>query len=115
MKDIDTINVKINFTSDTKGFWEGFWGNRNGLGMFNINSDPDSQSRTLQKYQKILYSRKLPNKEIMKLEIGSDQYNYLTWNGFRFGSDTIFSNFRYEKYTVIWDIFNSDPNYQKEC
>ena len=108
MENIKEINVNYNFTTDTHGFWDDCRLNRKGLGMFNNGCDPDSKSKTLQNYNKILYSRELPNKEIMKLDIGKSSYHYLTWKNFRFGSDIIFNNFCYERYPVIWEIKKND-------
>ena len=34
------IDVKFDFTSDTKGFWDGFWERNDGLGAGG--ADPDS-------------------------------------------------------------------------
>ncbi|WP_428768494.1 hypothetical protein V1L52_07735 [Treponema sp. HNW] len=81
--------------------------------MFNNGCDPDSKSKTLQNYNKILYSRELPNKEIMKLDIGKSSYYYLTWKNFRFGSDIIFNNFCYEQYPVIWEIKKHNSKYKQ--
>ena len=113
MENIKEINVNYNFTTDTPGFWDDYWLNRKGLGMFNNGCDPDSKSKTLQNYNKILYSRELPNKEIMKLDIGKSSYHYLTWKNFRFGSDIIFNNFCYERYPVIWEIKKNDLKYKQ--
>ena len=114
MENIKEINVNYNFTTDTHGFWDDYRLNRKGLGMFNNGCDPDSKSKTLQNYNKILYSSELPNKEIMKLDIGKSSYYYLTWKNFRFGSDIIFNNFCYERYPVIWEIKKHDSKYKQK-
>lgn len=97
----ESIDVTFDFTTDTPLYWVNFWENNNGLGAGS--SDPDSVSKTLQNYQKSLYSRVLPIGETMNLKIGLGS-DYLTWNGFRFGSDSITTGFRYNKYN--WMIEN---------
>lgn len=89
------IDVTFDFTTDSPGYWDGFWERKEGLGSGG--SDPDSASLTLQRYHKELWSRKLPNGEVMELEEGYGP-NYLTWKNFRFGSDAIIVGFRYFKY-----------------
>ncbi len=94
------IDVTFDFTTDSPGYWEGFWDRNAGLGYGG--SDPDSASPTLHRYHQILWSRQLPNGEIMNLKMGSGPY-YLTWKDFRFGSDTIIVGFRYQKYKYMMD------------
>lgn len=62
------IDVHFDFTSDTPGFWDGFWERNSGLGAGN--SDPDSRSPMARRYHQLLWSRQLPNGEVMKLEDG---------------------------------------------
>lgn len=88
------IDISFDFTSDSPDYWRNFWDNNGGLGAGN--SDPDSASKMLQKYHQILWSRKLPCGETMKLNCGSGS-NYLTWKDFRFGSDSIIVSFRYKR------------------
>ena len=95
------VDVNFDFTSDTPNYWNHFWENKSGLGAGN--ADPDAESKTLQRYQKIIYSKLLPNGEKMDLEIGSDNYHYLTWKNFRFGSDSIIASFRYFRYKWMLD------------
>ena len=59
--------------------------------------DPDSSSPTLKKYHQLLWSRELPNGEMMQLTPGKGLY-YLRWKDFDFWSDTIIVDFRYERY-----------------
>ena len=46
--------------------------------------DPDSDSKTLRAYQQLLWSKELPNGEMMKLEI---EKGFLKWKDMWFGSD----------------------------
>lgn len=59
-----TIDPTFDFRTDSKG------------------KDPDSHSPTLRAYQKFLYSKPLPNGEVMML---SDNLN---WKDFWFSSDS---------------------------
>lgn len=95
---MEHIDVNFDFTTDTPHFWDNFWKNNSGLGSGG--SDPDTRSKTLQKYHKILWSKELPNGEYMDLKIGSGA-QYLTWKDFRFGSDSITASFRYKKYEYM--------------
>lgn len=114
------IDVSFDFTTDTKDYWVGFWGNRNGLGVGN--SDPDASSSTLKQYHRELWSKRLPNGDVMQLEVGPGN-NYLTWNDFRFGSDSITASFRYHRYKaminqlvqVIPDYCSYVENYIRKC
>ena len=92
------IDINFDFTTDSYKYWEGFWERKDGLGEGG--SDPDASSRTLQEYHRILWSRELPNGEKMNLKAGSGS-NYLTWNNFRFGSDSIITSFRYFSYSYM--------------
>ena len=65
---INDINVCFDFTSDTKGFWE----RNDGLGAGG--ADPDSKSKTLRLYSQLLWSKPLPNGEVMQLEDGKSKY-----------------------------------------
>lgn len=94
------IDTSIDFTLDTPSYWEKFWDVREGLGVGG--GDPDAQSKTLRLYNKALWSRKLPCGEKMELQCGTGA-NYLMWNDFRFGSDSIFASFRYNKYRYMLD------------
>lgn len=46
------IDVTFDFTTDSPGYWDGFWENNDGLGAGG--SDPDSSSSTLQEYHRAL-------------------------------------------------------------
>lgn len=89
--DIDTT---FDFTTDSPGFWNGFWKRKGGLGY--CGSDPDSQSAMLRNYHRILWSRELPNGQVMELTEGYGS-DYLNWGDMRFASDSITTGFRYER------------------
>lgn len=110
IKDNCNIDITFDFTQDSIEFWDNFWERNNGLGAGG--SDPDVASKTLQKYHSILWSKQLPNGEIMKLCEGRGS-NYLTWDRFRFGSDSIVTSFRYNKYRyMIEKIKQYIPDYK---
>lgn len=89
---IKNIDVNFDFTTDTKGFWDGFWERNDGLGAGG--ADPDSKSKTLKLYSQLLWSKPLPNGEVMELEDGKSRF-YLRWRDFYFGNDSITASFRY--------------------
>ena len=93
---LNDIDVNYDFTTDTPKFWENFWDNRGGLGAGS--ADPDTKSKTMQQYHKLLYSRALPNGEIMYMQVDSC---YLYWNGMWFGNDSITTTFRYWQYRYM--------------
>lgn len=99
------IDVNFNFTTDTSGFWDGFWDS--GLGNHCDNCDPDAISKTLKEYHRILWSRKLPNGQVMKL---ADNGDYLGWGDFRFASDILITGQRYER---IRKVLEDVPNYRQ--
>lgn len=105
------IDVDFDFTTDTPTYWSKYWEKDSLLGC--VNRDPDSASKTMQLYHKLLYSKPLPNGEMMDLHIGSGP-NYLTWKDFRFGSDSIIVSFRYTRYRkMIEQVANYLPNYHE--
>lgn len=109
--DKSIVDITFDFTTDTPDYWDRFWVRKNGLGV--AGNDPDALSPTLKKYQKALWSKELPNGEIMDLTIGHG-YSYLTWKDFRFGSDSIPASFRYHKYRkMITQIKEIVPNYNE--
>lgn len=104
------IDVNFDFTTDTPNFWDDFWKDEI-LGGFG--NDPDAMSKTLQKYHAFLWSKPLPNGKNMSLKMG-DSYTYLTWNEFRFGSDSILASFRYIRYRkMLEEVSKVLPDYRK--
>ncbi len=104
------VDVNFDFTTDTPYYWDAFWERNNGLGAGG--NDPDALSKTLQKYHQVLWSKELPNGEMMGLSIGRGT-DYLTWRDFRFGSDSITAGFRYNKYKPMLErIAQAVPDYK---
>lgn len=88
---LNEINVNFDVQTDSRG------------------KDPDYASTTMKSYHKLLWSKPLPNGEIMKLEDGKDCY--LKWNDIFFGSDSITATFRNGR-NKHFDEFKKDiPNY----
>ena len=102
------INVNFDFTSDSPHYWDDFWVNNSGLGGGNC--DPDSASKTMQKYHQELWSKQLPNGERMELKCVDN--GALEWGGFRFGSDSIIASFHYQKQRkLLEDVASSVEDY----
>lgn len=95
---IKDLDVKFDFTSDSPGYWDGFWDRGSGHGGGGC--DPDSKSKTLKSYHRLLWSKQLPNGEMMKLE---DCQYYLHWEDLYFGSDSITATFRYARNIEFMD------------
>lgn len=64
------IDITFDFRSDSRG------------------KDPDGYSPTLNAYHKALWSKELPNGEVLELQSGRAPYAF-TWKDFWFSSDTI--------------------------
>lgn len=64
--------------------------------------DPDSYSPTLSKYHQALWSKQLPNGDMMELETQGPPYT-LTWKDFVLSSDSIIVELKYEKNKKIID------------
>lgn len=104
------IDINFDFTTDTPNFWKDSW--KNDSLLWHSNTDPDSKSKTLQRYHQLLYSKSLPNGDTMRLVLG-DETNYLTWKNFRFASDSIITSFRYVRNKeLIKKVAESLPNYK---
>lgn len=111
--EIKKIDVTKCFIDDSDGFWDNFWENRDGLGASPHYAAPDSASATLRNYHQALWSRKLPNGQMMKLEKGKKS-DYLIWNGMRFASDSMTTSHRYIKCkTVIQQVEKQTDNYRQ--
>ena len=105
------IDVTFDFTSDTKGFWDGFWERNDGLGSGG--ADPDSRSKTLRLYSQLLWSKPLPNGEVMELEDGRSKF-YLKWKDFYFGNDSITASFRYYRNRpLLEEVKKHVPDYHQ--
>ena len=102
------IDVNYSFTEDTPNFWSGYWDEEMGRSLV----DPDAYSKTLKQYHKLLWSKELPSKRTLILS-DSNAKKYLTWEEFRFGSDSITASFRYKKYRhMIRKVMEAVPNYR---
>lgn len=78
------IDITFDFRSDSKG------------------KDPDGYSPTLNAYHRALWSKELPNGEVMELQSGRPPYA-MKWNDFWFSSDTIIVEMSYPKNKRIID------------
>ena len=104
------IDVNFDFTNDTPGYWKNFWEKDDILG--GGENDPDTASKMLQSYHQKLWSKPLPNGEILSLSAGSGS-NYLTWRNFRFGSDSLIASFRYRRYrNMLQKVADLVPDYK---
>lgn len=103
------VDTSFDFTTDTPGYWNDFWTRNDGLGVGG--ADPDANSPMLKEYHRFLWSKPLPNGESMELIFGKGN-QYLCWNDFSFGSDSIIVSFRYKKYrSMLEQIARSVPDY----
>ena len=57
--------------------------------------DPDSSSPTLKSYHQALWSKPLPNGQVLRLT--TDNCSYLRWGDMFFGSDSITASFKWNK------------------
>lgn len=73
--------------------------------------DPDAASETLKFYHQLLWSKPLPNGQIMELETGKDFY--LRWNDMYFGSDSIIVSFMHAGYKHRQLIMDGIPNFEE--
>lgn len=99
------IDTYHNFTTEKEDYWNDYWSRNNGLG--GSSWDPDSNSKVLRDYHRALWSRDLPNG--MHMNLSED----LTWNGMRFGSDSIIVSFRYKDQPLAEEIKKALPDYKK--
>jgi len=98
------IDLSYNFTSENPNYWNGYWERNNGLGGGNW--DPDTRSKKLREYHHILWTRRLPNGREFQLS------GELTWNGMRFGSDSIIVSFRYKNQPLAEEIKRALPDFK---
>ena len=71
--------------------------------------DPDCASKTLRSYHQFLWSKQLPNGQLMKLEVVKN--GYLKWGNIYFGSDSIIVSFNNARYKLMNEIEQDIPNY----
>lgn len=71
--------------------------------------DPDCASATLKSYHQLLWSKPLPNGQLMNLTTGKGFY--LKWNDLYFGSDSIIVSFMHERYKLRSVIQESIPDF----
>lgn len=69
--------------------------------------DPDCDSKTLRAYQQLLWSKPLPNGEVMQLGI---ERGFLKWRDMWFGSDSITASFLHERFPLRKEV-ESRPNH----
>lgn len=72
--------------------------------------DPDSGSPTLRAYHQLLWSKPLPNGQIMKLEI---EKNCLKWGDMWFGCDSITASFQHERFPLRKYVMQHIPNFSE--
>lgn len=65
--------------------------------------DPDCDSKTMRAYQQLLWSKPLPNGEV--LDIGIER-GFLKWKDMWFGSDSITASFLHERFPLRKDVEN---------
>lgn len=107
----EKFDINFDFTTDTPGYWDDFWKRDGDMGS--AGSDPDCYSPHLKLYHQFLWSRPLPNGEIMNLETGHRGY-YLRWKDTSYGSDSIIVSFRYDKRREFMKRFESVmPDYRR--
>lgn len=84
------IDISFDFQTDTR---EG--------------KDPDSDSKTLRAYQQLIWSKPLPNGEMMNLEIVK---GFLKWRDMWFGSDSITASFLHARFPLRKEV-ESRPDF----
>lgn len=71
--------------------------------------DPDCASETLKTYHQLLWSKPLPNGQVMNLTTGKGFY--LKWNDLYFGSDSIIVSFMHARYKLRETIVTTIPQF----
>ena len=106
----EIIDVNFDFTTDSPGYWDGFWERKGGLGAGAC--DPDACSPTLKRYHQMIWSKELPNGDFFDLELRKG-LDYLSWRNMFFGSDSILASFRYWDYRDMIDaVAHHLPDYK---
>ncbi|MBR5715637.1 MAG: hypothetical protein IKX59_03560 [Bacteroidales bacterium] len=72
--------------------------------------DPDSASKTLRAYHQLLWSKPLPNGEVMKLDI---KHNTLRWKDMWFSSDSITASFLHRRFPLKGYVEQNLPNFDE--
>ncbi|MBQ6351593.1 MAG: hypothetical protein IJI42_11815 [Methanobrevibacter sp.] len=109
MKYDTRFNSNYCFLDDNPDYFKDYWDNN--LCMGSSAWDPDSKSFTLQQYNMILWSKRLPNGEYMNLLLGND--GELLWKGNRYSSDSIIVSFKYRDYKYMMDkVMATLPDYK---
>ena len=72
--------------------------------------DPDSDSKTLRSYQQLLWSKTLPNGEMMQLEI---EKGFLKWKDMWFGSDSITASFLHYRFPLKEYVEQNIPDFSE--
>ena len=88
--DLRDIDIHFDFRTDTRP-----------------GKDPDCDSKTLRAYQQLLWSKPLPNGEVMDIDIVR---GFLKWKDIWFGSDSITASFLHERFPLRKEI-ESKPNH----
>lgn len=70
--------------------------------------DPDSASKTLKAYHQLLWSKPLPNGELMQIDI---ERGFLKWRDMWFGSDSITTGFMNGRYPLRDYVEQNIPNF----
>ena len=114
MEKLKEIDVNLNFIDEVKDFWNASRKSKDGIFYVDAYHDPDNKSRSLQKYHSLLWSsRELPNKNFMKLKEGCGCY-YLSWDKFRFGSDSILNIYVHHSNSKIRTIIEEIKRKRKD-
>lgn len=104
------FDIDFDFTRDSRNYWKDFW--RDEV-LGGGKADPDSASQTLRRYHQMLWSKPLPNGEMMELEDGGKAF-YLRWKDMYFGSDSFIVSHRYYRNReLLAKVKESIPDYRE--
>lgn len=88
------IDVNFDFTLDSPGYWDNFWGEDDLIPSVKV--DPDVASETLARYNQLLWSKPLPNGDTLHLELAKmSGSNYLKCGDRWFSSDNLICSYAY--------------------